>query len=128
MIPRDGCFYPHQTTMIRFFFLHTFRSTVFDFNIGVAKNESCCFTLTSTILKVDVVCDVTRRHNDVNCNILATSYRQIYGTSYTTNVLTTHCYSFFTHPMGRLRVCRIRFVSTGENCGKPCQVCKTIFL
>ena len=26
--------------------------------------------------------------------------------------------------MGRIRVYKIRFVSTGENCGKPCLVCK----
>ena len=25
---------------------------------------------------------------------------------------------------GRIRVCKIRFVSTGENRGKPCPVCK----
>ena len=43
----------------RFFFLHTFRSHAFDFNVGVAMNKSCCFTLTYAILKVDVVCDVT---------------------------------------------------------------------
>ena len=42
----------------RFFFLHTFWSPAFDFNVGVAINESCSYTLTSTILKTDVVCDV----------------------------------------------------------------------
>ena len=36
----------------RFFFLHTFRSPAFNFNVGVAINESHSHTLTSTILKV----------------------------------------------------------------------------
>ena len=31
---------------------------------------------------------------------------------------------FFIYPTGRIRVCKIRFVSTGENCRKPCLVCK----
>ena len=43
----------------RFFFLHTFWSPAFDFKVGVAINELCSYTLTSSILKVDVVCDVT---------------------------------------------------------------------
>ena len=46
-------------------------------------------------------------------------------TSYTTNVLTTRVViRFFIYPTGRIRVCKIRFVSTGENRGKPCLVCK----
>ena len=40
-------------------FLHTFQSPAFNLNIEVAINESCCFTLTSAILKFNVVCDVT---------------------------------------------------------------------
>ena len=42
----------------RFFFLHTFWSLAFDFNVGVTSNESHSYMLTSAILKVDVVCDV----------------------------------------------------------------------
>ena len=30
----------------------------------------------------------------------------------------------FIYPMGRIRVCKIRFVSTGENSTNPCLVCK----
>ena len=30
-------------------------------------------------------------------------------------------------PTGRIKVCKIRFVSTGENRGKPCLVCKKKF-
>ena len=30
------------------------------------------------------------------------------------------------YPRGQIRVCKIRFVSTGQNRGKPCLVCKTI--
>ena len=42
----------------KFFFLHTFWFQAFDFNLGVAIDKSFSFTLTSAILKVDVVCDV----------------------------------------------------------------------
>ena len=38
----------------------------------------------------------------------------------------TCCYSFFIFPKGRIRVCKIKFVSTGENRGKPCPVCKKL--
>ena len=31
---------------------------------------------------------------------------------------------WFTYPTGQIRVCKIRFVSTGENHGKPCLVWK----
>ena len=42
----------------RFFFLHTLRAPSFDLNVGAVINESYSCTLTSTILNVDVVCDV----------------------------------------------------------------------
>ena len=38
----------------------------------------------------------------------------------------TCCYSIFIYPTGWIRVCKIRFVSTGEYRGKPCLVCKKI--
>ena len=54
----------------RFFFLHTLWSPAFDFNIGVAINEWRSYMLTTAILRVDVLCDVTMTsqwcHNDVN--------------------------------------------------------------
>ena len=34
------------------------------------------------------------------------------------------CYSIFIYSAGRIMVCKIRFVSTGENRRKPCLVCK----
>ena len=43
----------HQTTII-----DSFSCIPFDFNVKVAINESCSYTLTSAILKVGVVCDV----------------------------------------------------------------------
>ena len=49
--------------------LHTFSSTAFDFNVGVAINESHSYKLTSAILKVDVVCDVTMTGQIVVCKI-----------------------------------------------------------
>ena len=42
----------------RFFFLHIFWSPAFYFKVEVTFNESGYNTLTSAILKVDVVCDV----------------------------------------------------------------------
>ena len=102
VILRDWFFYPHQTTMIDSFSCIPFDLPMFDFNVGVAINESCSLTLTSAILKVDVVCDLL--YNQCIKNMC--------------------CYSFFIYPMGRIRVCKIRFVSTGETRGKPYLVCK----
>ena len=58
----------------RFFFSHTFRSPVFEFNIGVAINKSCSYTLMSAILKVDVVCDVAMTSTP---NILTTELHDL---------------------------------------------------
>ena len=41
-----------------------------------------------------------------------------YVTSYTTGVLAIRVIIFFTYPTGRIRLSKIRFVSTGENRGK----------
>ena len=38
------------------------------------------------------------------------------------------CYLFFICPTGRIRVCKRRFVSSGENRRKPCLVCKKCFV
>ena len=41
------------------------------------------------------------------------------------------CYLIFICPTSRIRVCEIRFVSTGEKCGKPCNAymrCYSIFI
>ena len=56
--PEGWIFLSAPNSHDRVFFLHTFRAPAFDFNIGVAVNESHSFTLTSAILKIDVVCDV----------------------------------------------------------------------
>ena len=104
----------------RFFFLHTFRSPVFEFNEEGVINESYSYTLTSTILKVDVMW----RHNDVNSQRLKD---KLCGLLYNQCIVNTCCYSFFIYPTGRIRVCKIRFVSTGENRGNPCLVCKKVW-
>ena len=45
----------------------------------------------------------------------------------TTSVLKPHFYSFFIYPTGRIRICKIWFVSSnGENRGKHCLVSKKI--
>ena len=98
----------------RFFFMHTFWSPAFDFNAGFTIN----FMVTSTILKIDVECDVTMTSTS---NILTTELRDLL---YNQCIDNTCCYSIFINPTGRIKVCKIRFVSTGENCRKPCLVCK----
>ena len=87
----------------RFFFLHIFWSPT-----GTI-NELRSYTLTSAILKVDVICDVAK-----------TSAPK----ALTTVLRDTCCNSFFIYPTGRIRVCKTRFDSTGDNRGKPCLVCK----
>ena len=67
------------------------------------------------------------RHNDINFNVLVT---KLHDLLYNQCIENTCCYSFFIYPTGWVRVCKIRFVSTGENLGKPSLVCKkeTIWL
>ena len=79
--------------------------------MGIAIKESTSYTLTSVILKVDVVCDVAMTSNP---NVLTTELCDHLYNQYIDN---TCCYSFFIYPTGRIRVCMIRFVSTGENRG-----------
>ena len=102
----------------RFIFLHTFWSQAFDFNIGVAIKESRSYTLTSAILKVDIVYVVTMTSTPsfLTAELHDLLYNQCIGN--------TCCYSFLIYPTGRIRVCKIRFASTGKNRGKPCLVCK----
>ena len=74
--------------------------------------------LTSAILKFDVVCDVAITSTP---NVLTTELRDLL---YNQCIDSTCCYSFFIYPMGRIRICKIRFVRTGENRENPCPVCK----
>ena len=100
----------------RFFFLNTFWSPVFYFNVGVAINESRSYTLTFAILTFDVVCDVamTSTPNALTTELRDLLYNQCIGNT---------CFRFLSIP----RIgCKIRFVSTDENLGKPCLVCKKI--
>ena len=92
-----------------FFFLHTVWSPAFDFNVGVAINESCSKVLMSGILKAYT-------------SMMSTPNVLLYNQC----IDNMCCYLFFIYSMGRIRVCNIKFVSTGENCGKPCLVCKKI--
>ena len=106
--------------MIDYFFLHTFWPPAFGFNVEVAIFESRSYTLTSAILNVDVVCDVAMMTTP---NVLTT---ELHDLLYNQCIDNTCCYSIFIYPTGRIRVCKIRFVSTGENRGKSCLVCKNI--
>ena len=95
----------------RFFFLHTFWSPAFDFNVEVTINEFA-------ILKVDVVWDVAMASNP---SILTIATWPPVQPMYWQHVL---LFVFYLSYAGRIRVCKIRFVSTGENSKKPCLVCK----
>ena len=68
----------------------------------------------SAILKGDVVMTST-------LNVLNTELRDLL---YSQHIDNTCSYSFLIYPTGRIRVCKIRFISLGENRGKPCPVCK----
>ena len=101
----------------RFFFLHTFWSLVFDLNVEFAIYESRSYTI-SVIFKVDVVCDITPTSTP---NILMT---ELHDLLYDQCIDKTCCYLFFICPMDWIRICKIILVSTGENRGKACLVCK----
>ena len=73
----------------RFFFLYTFCSPAFDFNVGGDINESRSYTLTSAILKFDVVCDVAMSSTP---NVLTTLLRDLL---YNKCIDNTCCHSFF---------------------------------
>ena len=92
---------------------------VFLHNVGVAMNEPCSLTLTSTILEVDIICDITMTSVPIVLTTRATwlPIQPMYW---------QHVLLFVFYPSHRSNkgMCKIRFVSTGENCGKPCLACK----
>ena len=101
-------------------FLHIFGSPAFDFNVGVVINETRSCLLMSAILNFEVVssCDIAMMSSP---NFLTTELRDVlYNPCIDKRVVIR----FFIYPTGRIRVRKIRFVSTGENRGKPCLVCK----
>ena len=110
VIPRDRFFYQHQQTMI-VFVLHTVCSPAFVFNVGVAINQSCSYMLMSTILKVDVICDVTMMSTP---NIIMTELRDLLHNQHIDNI----CYSFLSIPLVNKdmwdKICH----------GKLCLVCR----
>ena len=80
-------------------------------------NESCSYRVTSAILKIDA-CEVAMTSTP---NVLMTELGDLLYNQCIDNL---YCYSFSIYPTGRLRVCKITFVSTGENRGKCCLVYK----
>ena len=66
-------------------------------------NESLC-----TILKVDVICDVALTSTS---NVLMTEIRDVLYNQCIDNIVIC----FFIYPTGRIRVCKIKFVGTGEH-------------
>ena len=99
----------------RFFFLHAFRSPAFDLYVGHERGR----LLYAGVRHIEGRCR-TWRHNDVNCNVLATELRDLI---YNQCINNTCCNSFFISPTGRIK-CKIRIVSNGENRGNPCLVYK----
>ena len=71
--PEGRIFLSAPNNYDRFFFSHTFWSPAFDFNVEVTINESRYYTLTSDLLKVDVICDVAM----TNSNSLTTELRDL---------------------------------------------------
>ena len=70
-------------------------------------NELRSYTLTSAILKINVVCDDTMM---LTPNVLTTELCDLLYNYCTENMC---CYSFYIYSMGRIRihVCKVRFVS-----------------
>ena len=93
--PKGRIFLSAPNNYDKFFFLHTFWSPVFDFNVEVTINESRYFTLTSAILKFAVVTSPP--------NILTTELRDLL---YSQCIDNTCCFSFFIYPTSRIRVCK----------------------
>ena len=116
--PEEQIFLSVANNHDRFFFLHTFSSPTVAFNAEVAINEWRSYTLMSAILKTDVVCDVAMMSIP---NILTTELHDLLYDQCIDNIC---CFSFFIYPMWWIRVCKIKLISTGENRGKPCLVCK----
>ena len=56
--PKGRIFLSTPNNCDRLFLLHTLGPPAFDFHVGDTINESRFYTLTSTILKVDVLCDI----------------------------------------------------------------------
>ena len=109
----EGRIFPSAPKNHDRFFLHIFWTPAFDFSIGVAINESRWrppyWKLTSYVTLCDVVMMSTP-------NVLATELRDFLYNQCIDNAC---CYSLFIYPTGRIRVCKKRFVSTGENREKP---------
>ena len=82
--PEEQIFLSAPNNYDRFFFLYTFWPPAFDFNVWVAINESYSYTLTSAILKVDIVCIVAMTST---LNILTTELRDLLYNQCINNVL-----------------------------------------
>ena len=87
--PEEWIFLAAPSSHDRFFFLYTFWSLAFDFTVGVGINESRSYTLTSVILKFEVLCDVAMTSAP---NILTT---ELHDLLYNQCIDNTCCYSFF---------------------------------
>ena len=72
-------------------------------------NESCSFTLTTAILKIEVVCDVAMTSTP------KVPLTELLDLLYNQCIYNMCRYSFFIHPMSQIRVYKIKFVSTDEN-------------
>ena len=110
--PEGRIFLSSPNNHDRFFFLHTFWSPTFDFNVDVVINKSRSHTLTSAILEVDVICDVTVSSTP---NVLRTELRDLL---YNQCIENTCCFLLFIYPTGQIRLCKKRLsalVKIAEN-------------
>ena len=102
--PEGRIFLSASSNYDSFIFLHTFRSPAVNVIVAVVFNESYSYTLTSAILKIDVVLDGAMTSTP---NVLTIELRNLLLNQCIDN---TCCYSFFIYPTGgRIRVSTIRF-------------------
>ena len=113
VIPRDGFFYLSLIPMI---FLHTFHfwKWVFD-NAVTLIADICHIVMTIPWRLVTSLLSVTSTLTMAYCDVL---YNQC--------ISNTWKFSIFIFPKGLIRVCEIRFASTGVICGNPYAVCKKL--
>ena len=115
--PERQILYAHQTTMADSFLVYLLIS-----NIWFLPRSR---TWRLTVLYVDVHHNESWRTMTSAPNVLTTELRDLLYNQCIANMC---CYSFFIYPMVQIWVCKIRFVSTGENRRNHCQVCKNIVI
>ena len=117
VISRDWFFLSTPKIRDRFFFLHTFHFWQWEFDNAVISIADVRHNVMTIPLRL-----VTSLYSVTN---LTMAYRDVLHNQCIPNMSK---FSIFIFPTGRIRVCGIRFASTGVTCGNPYPVCKKEFL